>query len=71
MKKAFNEEQTVKGFTLCACMGSLTLALFLSALDILIVSTIIETVSRDFNEYSKSGWLVTGYGLPTVLLSLV
>lgn len=70
-EKVVSQDQGVKGFTLYACMGSLTLALFLSALDILIVSTIIETVSRDFNEYSKSGWLVTGYSLPTALLSLV
>lgn len=70
-KKVVSQDQVVKGFALYACLGSLTLALFLSALDILIVSTIIETVSRDFNEYSKSGWLVTGYSLPTALLSLV
>ncbi|CEP64231.1 MDR family MFS transporter LALA0_S10e05490g [Lachancea lanzarotensis] len=53
------------------CFAALALSLFLAALDILIVGTILETVAARFNGYSLTGWLVTGYNLPNALLSLL
>lgn len=53
------------------CIGSLTLILFITALDILIVGTIIDVVAEQFGEYSKTGWLVTGYSLPNAIFSLL
>lgn len=63
-------EDISKGF-LYACLGSLTLVMFLVALDVLVVSTIIDQVAKEFGDYSKTGWLVTGYSLPNSLLSLI
>ncbi|SCV02323.1 LAMI_0G17876g1_1 [Lachancea mirantina] len=59
------------GVRFYVCFGSLALSLFLAALDILIVGTIMETVAAKFNGYSLTGWLVTGYNLPNALLSLL
>lgn len=63
--------QPLYGFKLYTNMGSLTLVLFLTALDILIMSTSIEVISEQFNDYSKSGWIVPGYGLSGALLTLL
>ncbi|CEP60787.1 uncharacterized protein LALA0_S01e18954g [Lachancea lanzarotensis] len=59
------------GIEFYVCFGSLALSLFLAALDILIVGTIMETVAAKFNGYSLTGWLVSGYNLPNALLSLL
>ncbi|CAR21386.1 MDR family MFS transporter [Lachancea thermotolerans CBS 6340] len=59
------------GLRFYVCFASLALSLFLAALDILIVGTIMETVAAKFNGYSMTGWLVTGYNLPNALLSLL
>ncbi|KAH3901485.1 basic amino acid transporter SCDLUD_002981 [Saccharomycodes ludwigii] len=59
------------GVKLFTVVASLCLILFLAALDIIIVSTCIEQVSRQFNDYSKSGWMVTGYSLPSSVFSLL
>ncbi|SCU85721.1 LAFA_0D17348g1_1 [Lachancea sp. 'fantastica'] len=61
----------LSGVEFYVCFGSLALSLFLAALDILIVGTIMETVAAKFNGYSLTGWLVTGYNLPNALLSLL
>lgn len=65
------DPQPLSGFKLYANMGSLTLVLFLAALDILIMSASIEVISEQFNDYSKSGWIVSGYSLPEALLTLL
>ena len=59
------------GLSLYLCLASLTLVLFITALDILIVGTIIDVVAEQFGNYSKTGWLVTGYSLPNAILSLI
>lgn len=59
------------GLSLYLCLASLTLVLFITALDILIVGTIIDVVAKQFGNYSKTGWLVTGYSLPNAVLSLL
>ncbi|CAI4287639.1 ADQ_G0004880.mRNA.1.CDS.1 [Saccharomyces cerevisiae] len=59
------------GLSLYLCLASLTLVLFITALDILIVGTIIDVVAEQFGNYSKTGWLVTGYSLPNGILSLI
>ena len=60
-----------KGFILYASLVALALSLFLAALDIMIVSTIIEEVAKQFGSYSEIGWLFTGYSLPNALLALI
>ncbi|CUS25226.1 LAQU0S39e00144g1_1 [Lachancea quebecensis] len=50
---------------------SLGLSMFVTALDVLIVGTIIDTVCNSFGDYTKSGWIVTGYSLPNALFSLL
>lgn len=50
---------------------SLGLSMFVTALDVLIVGTIIDTVCKSFGDYTKSGWIVTGYSLPNALFSLL
>ncbi|CEP65047.1 MDR family MFS transporter LALA0_S19e00122g [Lachancea lanzarotensis] len=50
---------------------SLGLSMFVTALDVLIVGTIIDTVCQSFGDYTKSGWIVTGYSLPNALFSLL
>lgn len=58
-------------WSLYACLGSLTLTTFIMALDVLIVSTIIDEVAKELGDYKKTGWLVTGYSLPNCLLGLI
>lgn len=65
------ERDLPRGFVLYTCLASLSLSLFLAALDIMIVSTLIEDVSTQFGDYSKIGWIFTGYSLPNALLSLI
>lgn len=65
------EQTRPTGFTLYACVISLILSIFLAALDIMIVSTIIENVAREFGDYSKTGWIYAGYSLPSALLTLI
>lgn len=60
-----------KDLKLVACLASLTLTLFITALDVLIVGTIIDSVAAEFGDYAKTGWLVTGYSLPNAVLSLL
>lgn len=59
------------GITLYVCVFSLALSLFLAALDIMIVSSIVETVATQFGDYSKTGWIFAGYSLPNAVLSLI
>ncbi|CDH14658.1 related to Azole resistance protein 1 [Zygosaccharomyces bailii ISA1307] len=59
------------GFILFACIGSLVLSLFLAALDIMIVVSLVEDVAKKFNGYSKTGWIFAGYSLPNALLALI
>lgn len=56
---------------LAACFVSLMLTLFITALDVLIIGTIIDSVAAEFGDYTKTGWLVTGYSLPNAALSLL
>lgn len=60
-----------KGFVLYLCTFSLALANFLAALDIMIVTTLIDDVGQQFHAYSKTGWIVAGYSLPNAVLSLI
>lgn len=60
-----------KDLKLAACLASLTLTLLITALDVLIVGTIIDSVAAEFGDYAKTGWLVTGYSLPNTVLSLL
>lgn len=64
-------EKSDSKWSLYACLASLTLTMFIMALDVLIVSTIIDEVSKELGDYKKTGWLVTGYSLPNCLLSLI
>ncbi|CAI1660833.1 hypothetical protein SEUBUCD650_0M04680 [Saccharomyces eubayanus] len=66
-----NSGDFMTGISLYLCLASLTLVLFITALDILIVGTIIDVVAEQFGNYSKTGWLVTGYSLPNAILSLL
>lgn len=59
------------GFALYICIFSLALTMFLAALDIMIVTTIVETVANQFGDYSKTGWIFAGYSLPNAVLSLI
>ncbi|QLL30507.1 hypothetical protein HG536_0A03250 [Torulaspora globosa] len=59
------------GIALYLCVFSLALSLFLAALDIMIVSSIVETVANQFGDYSKTGWIFAGYSLPNAVLSLI
>ncbi|KAL3233066.1 hypothetical protein RNJ44_04982 [Nakaseomyces bracarensis] len=67
---AFGQEYP-SGINLYIPLVSIILCLFLAALDIMIVTTVIEDVARQFSAYSKVGWLFTGYSLPNALLVLV
>lgn len=60
-----------KGFVLYLCISSLALENFLAALDIMIVTTLIDDVGQQFHAYSKTGWIVAGYSLPNAVLSLI
>ncbi|CCK72467.1 azole transporter KNAG_0K01020 [Huiozyma naganishii CBS 8797] len=60
-----------KGIILWACTGALALANFLAALDIMIVTTIINDVGAHFDAYAKTGWIIAGYSLPNALMSLL
>lgn len=60
-----------KGIALWSCIIALMLANFLVALDIMIVTTIIQTVAQKFDAYSTSGWIVAGYSLPSAAFSLL
>lgn len=62
---------TMAGIKLYATIGSLTLVLFLAALDVLIISASIEVIAEQFKDYSKSGWIVSGYSLTEALLTLL
>ncbi|CAI4504304.1 ADI_G0023910.mRNA.1.CDS.1 [Saccharomyces cerevisiae] len=68
---ASESNELPKGFILYASLIALALSLFLAALDIMIVSTIIEEVAKQFGSYSEIGWLFTGYSLPNALLALI
>ena len=61
----------LKGAVLYACAFSLALANFLAALDVMIVTTLIDEVGQKFHAYSKTGWVVAGYSLPNAVLSLL
>lgn len=60
-----------KGAVLYACTFSLALANFLAALDVMIVTTLIDEVGEHFHAYSQTGWVVAGYSLPNAVLSLL
>ncbi|KAL6944266.1 hypothetical protein ACO0RG_000998 [Hanseniaspora osmophila] len=60
-----------KGKRLTLVTLSLMLVLFLASLDIIITATIIEKVAERFGSYGKTGWLVTGYALPTGVMVLI
>ncbi|QLQ78072.1 hypothetical protein HG537_0A03190 [Torulaspora globosa] len=69
-QKSLGSGQTT-GMALYVCVFSLALSLFLAALDIMIVSSIVETVANQFGDYSKTGWIFAGYSLPNAVLSLI
>ena len=60
-----------KGSILYVSLVAVALSLFLAALDVMIVSTIIEEVAKQLGSYSEIGWLFTGYSLPNALLVLI
>ncbi|SCU79317.1 LANO_0A05820g1_1 [Lachancea nothofagi CBS 11611] len=57
--------------SLVLTLFSLSLTLFLAALDIVIVITLYETIGQKFGEYASIGWLVSGYALPNALFTLL
>ncbi|SCU79009.1 LAFA_0B00166g1_1 [Lachancea sp. 'fantastica'] len=66
-----SEERKSDRTKLFLSLFSLGLSMFVTALDVLIVGTIIDTVCNSFGDYTKSGWIVTGYSLPNALFSLL
>ncbi|CUM65175.1 uncharacterized protein PRCAT00002803001 [Priceomyces carsonii] len=57
------EDHYLKGSKLAFALLSIYLMLFLYALDLTIVSTIITEVSNKFDGFDKIGWLISGYML--------
>ena len=60
-----------EGWRLAVVQLSLNLILFIAALDIVIVTSAIEKISEEFHDYAKSGWIITGYSLPTSVCCLI
>ncbi|KAL6948521.1 hypothetical protein ACO0QE_000989 [Hanseniaspora vineae] len=52
-------------------IASLILTMFIAALDIVIGIAIINQVSKDFNSYTNSGWVLSAYTLTSALFTLV
>ncbi|SCU80779.1 LADA_0B09472g1_1 [Lachancea dasiensis] len=67
LSPAMNKDKIVLGL----CLASLSLTLFLAALDIVIVITLYDTISEKFHAYGSIGWLVTGYSLANALFTLL
>ncbi|CUM66643.1 uncharacterized protein PRCAT00004318001 [Priceomyces carsonii] len=57
------EDHYLKGSKLAFALLSIYLMIFLYALDLTIVSTIISEVSNKFDGFDKIGWLISGYML--------
>lgn len=62
-------DQHVHGIKLFLTLFSTVLALFASALDQTIVSTILTTVGSEFGSFEKVGWVTSGYLLPMAALA--
>ncbi|KZT06904.1 MFS general substrate transporter [Laetiporus sulphureus 93-53] len=59
---AFNEEAYhINGHRRIVVLTALGLVLFISALDSTIVSVALPVIGSDFNDYSRSSWIVTAY----------
>lgn len=65
------QSSIMAGMRLYVCLFALVLAQLIVALDVFIVNTVIDVVSKNLGGYAKSGWLITGYSLPNSLLSLI
>lgn len=63
------EDQYLHGPKLVLCLISLFLCLFLVSLDQTIVATILTVVANKFNGFSKVGWMISGFLLPSVVFS--
>lgn len=63
------EDQQLKGIALFLTLFSALCALFLSALDQTIVTTILSIVGNKFHDFEKIGWLTSGYLLPMASLT--
>lgn len=62
-------DQHLTGIKLALTLLSTVLALFASALDQTIVSTILTKVGTEFGSFEKVGWITTSYLLPMAVLS--
>ncbi|KAM9914155.1 hypothetical protein OXX69_000912 [Metschnikowia pulcherrima] len=62
-------DQYVHGMRLAAVLFSVVIALFIVALDQTIMSTILTTISAEFDSFSKVGWITSAYMLPMVCLA--
>ncbi|KAL8785687.1 MAG: hypothetical protein Q9213_003246 [Squamulea squamosa] len=51
----------LRGWRLCALTFAICLALFLSTLEITIVSTALVSISNDLNGFHRSSWVITSY----------
>ncbi|KZT06917.1 MFS general substrate transporter [Laetiporus sulphureus 93-53] len=59
---AYNEEAYhINGHKRIVVLIALGLVLFISALDSTIVSVALSVIGSDFNDYSRSSWIVTAY----------
>lgn len=58
-------------FRFCLIIVSLVMTMFIAALDIVIGISIINQISKDFNSYTNSGWVLSAYTLTSALFTLV
>lgn len=60
----------LSGIPLYSCIASLTITMFLVALDQTIVATILTEVGDKFHAFGKISWLTSAFMLPMAVLSL-
>lgn len=63
------EDQYLHGAALVFALSLAVLCLFLTALDMTIVATILTVVSNKFGDADKIGWLTAGFMLPMAVLA--
>lgn len=60
----------LSGIPLYTCMASLTITMFLVALDQTIIATLLTEVGEKFNAFGKVNWISSAFMLPMAVLSL-